>query len=525
MPSEHPIPNNSAELTRRTTDSAAWLILVRLASKAIDFVSLLILAKLLSPADFGVIAIAMTLVLMIEAVFELPVSQVLISMPVVTKSHIDTAFTLSALRGLALAVMLWVLALPFASFYRDPRLALLIGILGLAPVMRGMISPNMSFYVKRLDFRRELVLDIGNKLVTLLLSSLAAWYFRDYRALMVGIIASPLTVVVLSYIFAPYRPHLSLHDWPAFSGFVGWTTLSQFLSALNWQCDRLLLGRFVTPAQLGNYSLANDLSFIPEQALIRPIVRPLLSAFSLIGDDQTRLRSAYQKASATILAVGLPLMLGLSLLADPAVHFILGSKWIAAIPTLKWLSLTLIPPLFISPFPSLAMAKGRFDLILRQTASDSASKIPLMAAGALLFGIPGAIGARAISSVITATFALYYASKIIGEPIYQQIFGIWRILLSGLILVLVLLVLRPFLEGQIGLILGARLLAVSLLGLAIYCLSLVLLWAFTGRPAGFEQLVFDRLLALVPRRGAARYYRAYCAARARGRKFFRPPYC
>lgn len=500
---DQPTPNNSAELTRRTTGSAAWLILVRLASKGIDFVSLLVLAKLLTPADFGVIAIAMTLVLMIEAVFELPVSQVLVSMPVVTKGHIDTAFTLSALRGIVLAAMLWILAIPFASFYQDPRLALLIGILSLAPVMRGMISPKMSFFVKRLDFRRELVLDIGNKIVTLILSSWAAWLFRDYRALIVGIIVSPLTVVVLSYAFAPYRPRFSLGNWSDFSGFVGWTTLSQFLSALNWQCDRLLLGRFVTRAELGNYSLANDLSFIPEQALIKPIVRPLLSAFSLIGDDLDRLRSAYQKASSSILAVGLPLMLGLSLLADPAVHFILGSKWIAAIPTLKWLSLTLIPPLFISPFPSLAMAKGRFDLILRQTASDSASKIPLMAIGALFFGIPGAIGARAISSLITATFALYYISKIIHEPITRQLFSIWRIVLSGLVLVVVLLALRPLLDGESGLMLGVRLLAVSLLGLASYSVSLLVLWALVGRPAGFEQLVLGRMTALLPTRAAA----------------------
>jgi O-antigen/teichoic acid export membrane protein len=504
MPSEQPMPNDSAELTRRTTGSAAWLILVRLACKAIDFISLLILAKLLTPADFGVIAIAMTLVLMIEAVFELPVSQVLISMPVVTRSHIDTAFTLSALRGLALAVVLWALALPFASFYQDSRLALLIGILSLAPVMRGLISPNMSFYVTRLDFRRELVLDIASKLITLLLSLWAAWYFRDYRSLMMGIIISPLAAVVLSYIFAPYRPHLSLQNWPDFSGFVGWTTISQFLSALNWQCDRLLLGRFVTPSQLGNYSLANDLSFIPEQALIRPIVRPLMSVFSLIGDDKDRLRSAYKKASSTILAVGLPLMLGLSLLADPAVHFILGSKWIAAIPTLKWLSLTLIPALFIAPYPSLAMAKGRFDLILRQTASESVFKIPLMLVGALLYGIPGAIGARAISSVITTTFVLYYISKIVGEPMYRQIIGIWRIPLSGLILTLVLVTFRPFLEDQSGLILGVKLLAVSLVGLASYGISLLLLWGFTGRPAGFEQIVFDRLLHLLSRKSAKR---------------------
>ncbi|MDB5701417.1 MAG: lipopolysaccharide biosynthesis protein [Sphingomonadales bacterium] len=504
MTPDQPKLRDSAELTRRTTRSAAWLILVRLASKGVDFLSLLILAKLLSPTDFGIIAIAMTLVLMIEAIFELPVSQVLVSMPLVTDGHIDTAFTLSALRGLALALVLWILAIPFASFYHDPRLASLIGILSCAPVLRGMISPRMSFFIKRLDFRRDLILDLGNKLATLASSSLAAWLLHDYRALMVGIIVSPLVVVILSYVFAPYRPRFSLRNWSAFSGFVGWTTISQFLSAVNWQCDRLLLGRFVTPAALGNYSLANDLSFLPEQALIKPIVRPLLSAFSLIGDDIDRLRSAYHRASGSIFALGLPLMLGLSLLADPAVHFILGSKWVAAIPTLQWLSLTLIPPLFISPFPSLAMARGRFDLILRQTASEAASKIPLMAIGALLFGIPGAIGARAISSIITSIFVLYYTGSILNQSISRQILGIWRILASGLILAAFLLLTRPLLAGDTGLTLGLHLWLVSIAGLTVYCVSLVLLWISVGRPRGIEELIWNRILVLLRRKFVSR---------------------
>lgn len=492
--------DDNGELTRRTTGSAVWLILVRLASKGIDFVSLLILAKLLSPTDFGIVAIAMTLVLMIEAIFELPVSQVLVSMPRVTTGHVHTAFTLSALRGLVLMVALWILSVPFSIFYRDPRLIPLICILSFAPVLRGMISPRMSFFVKRLDFRRDLFLDLGNKLMTLLSSAMAAWFLHDYRALMVGIVVSPLVVVILSYVFAPYQPRLSLRNWSDFSGFVGWTTVSQFLSALNWQCDRLLLGRFVTPAELGNYSLANDLSFIPEQALIKPIVRPLLSAFSLIGDDLDRLRSAYRKAGSSIFVVGLPLMLGLSLLADPAVRFILGSKWIAAIPTLQWLSLTLIPPLFISPFPSLAMAKGRFDLILHQTASESASKIPLMAIGALMFGISGAIAARALSSLITSLFVLHYTGRILGLSIARQILGVWRIFASGLMLAVFLLLTRSLLNDETGLILGLHLAAISLGGLIVYGMTLMLLWITTGRPDGIEALVWNRLVPLLRKR-------------------------
>jgi O-antigen/teichoic acid export membrane protein len=487
------------DLTQRTTGNMVWLVFVRLLSKSIDFSTLLVLAKLISPHDFGVIAVAMTLILVIEAIFELPISQALITIKDVSKNHIDTAFTLSALRGIGLAVVLWLLAIPFAYFYQDTRIAPLIETLSLAPVLRGMMSPRMSIFLKRLDFRRELVLDLSAKVVTFLYSSFAAWLLRDYRALAVGILASPFTLMSLSYVLAPYRPKLSLRGWGAFSSFFGWTTMTQLLSAINWQCDRLLLGPFISRSQLGTYSLANDISYIPEQALIKPILRPMLSAFSIIGNDHARLSSAYAKASSSILGLGLPVMLGLSLLADPAVHFLLGSKWIVAIPALRWLSLTLIPPLFTSPFPSLAMAKGRFEIIFRQTLIEAMSKIPLMTLGAVLFGVNGAIAARALSAVLTASSVLFYVYKLTGTNAYRQVLSAWRVVVSGGVLVTILLLLRPALYGRTGRLLGVGLAAVSLAGLGSYVASVLLLWAIAGRPLGFEQIALQRFYTITLR--------------------------
>ena len=482
------------DLTRKTAGGATWLITVRLATKAIDFVVLLILARLLAPADFGIIAIAMTAVSIVEAVFELPLYQVLVSLSVIERPHLDTAFTLGALRGLAMALVLAAAALPLAHFYHDPRLAGLALVLSLAPGLRGLGSPRLVTFAQRLDFRRELVCELVCKLASLVLAVTAACTFRDYRALAVGVLATPATWVVATYILAPYRPRLSLAEWPLFARFIGWTSAAQFLSALNWQCDRLILGRSVTRPELGAYSLANDISFIPEQALIKPVMRPLMSAFAVIREDRERLASAYLMAANAILAVGAPILLSLSLLAGPTVRFALGASWIPAAPILQWLSLTLIPPLFTAPYGGLALATGHVKGVLKQTAAEAVTKLPLMFVGAALLGIDGAIAARGASAVATALLVMYLTQLLIGTSLVRQLAGAWRTIVASLVLVAALLGLRPLLNDASGLVLGLRLALVASAGFASYAASLALLWHLSGRPGGFEHAAFVRII-------------------------------
>lgn len=489
---------NKTRIAGRTTTSSAWLVTARLIAKGIDFLTLLILARLLNPTQFGIVAVAMTLVYIVEAVLELPIGQVLVRLKI-QRSHLDTAFTLGVLRGLALAALLSALAWPFSRFYDDPRLVGIITTLSLAPALRGLTSPGMAVFAQALNYKRDFAIELSSKLVAFALASLSAWLLRDYRALIIGTIATPATMVIVSYLLAPYRPRLSLAEWPAFSRYVGWTTASQLLAALNWQCDRLILGRYVPRARLGEYALANDLSYLPEQAIIKPIMRPLMSAFALIRDDRARLQMAYEKTATTVLAVGAPIMIGLSLLADPAVRLALGGKWIAAIPILQWLSLTLIPALFISPMTSLALAFGRPDITMRQTAGEALIKLPMVFAGAYWFGITGVIVARAASAILTAVLSLYFVRGMIGTPMLHQAASAWRVIVSGLVLAAILLLLRPLVDSGNALMMAFQMLAVAGIGMAGYVIAMAACWQIAGRPNGLEAAAFERFVPLLRR--------------------------
>ncbi|MDE1901941.1 MAG: oligosaccharide flippase family protein, partial [Alphaproteobacteria bacterium] len=118
-----------------------------------DLVTLAILSRLLTPADFGLTALAMTTVTVAESVTALPLMVALLRVAEPTRAMFDTAFTLAFLRGVVLAVVLGGLGFVMAVIYRDPRLTALVCALSLAPILRGLTSPRMVSFIQKMDFR------------------------------------------------------------------------------------------------------------------------------------------------------------------------------------------------------------------------------------------------------------------------------------------------------------------------------------------------------------------------------------
>ncbi len=491
---------SDGRISGRATSAALWLVASRLGTRVVDFALLLILARMLTPADFGIVAVAMTLIQITEAVFELPVGQVLVRAEHITRPMLNTAFTLGAIRGAALAGVLTTLSWPFAGFYGDQRLAPLICFLSLAPALRGLVSPKMAVFAQSMDFRRDVAIEMGGKACAIAVSGVCAVITHSYWAIALGTVTTPAAMAILSYILAPFSPRLSLAERKNFLGYLGWTTAAQAVAAINWKMDGLVLGRFVSHAQLGTFSLASDLSYLPEQAVVKPVVRPLLSAFSLIRNDASRLAQAYLKSANMILTVGLPIMIGLSVLAEPAVRLALGPKWQAAPPYLQWLALTVIPPLFTTPLASLAMALGRPRTFLQQNLAEFAVKVPATLVGVALFGVYGAIGARAVSTLVVCVVTAWMVRQMAGVPMLQQLLSPWRSVLAGLALAATLLVLRPVLAPLQGVALAFGLTGCGATGLTVYGLILLGLWTAAGRPAGIESTVVSTALRLLPRR-------------------------
>lgn len=128
-------------IASKAVGAGAWTVGTRLIAKLIDLAMLLCLARFLGPAEFGLVATAMAVVFIVEALFELPMAAALIRLPELTPAMLHTAFTLSLLRGIVIALLLLTLAWPLAAFNGEPKLTSLLAVLALAPALRGLVSP------------------------------------------------------------------------------------------------------------------------------------------------------------------------------------------------------------------------------------------------------------------------------------------------------------------------------------------------------------------------------------------------
>lgn len=470
------------------------MVLARLISRVVDLGILLILARLLSPADFGVVAIAMTVVLILESALELPLNQALVRLPEIKESYYHTAFSLGLLRGTLLCAAICLIAIPFANFYHHPELIPLIQVLSIAPAARGLLNPRMAKFAKELNFKYEFIFELVAKAAAFGVGITVALLTHSYWAIALVTVTSPVVFALMSYVLFPFRPKLTLVDWRMFSDFLGWVSLSQIVLAINFQSDQLLLGKLMPASQLGLFSAAANVTNIPMAALFSPILRPLLSAFTVVKDNPARLRSSYQSASSAVVTVGLPLLVGQSIVAGPTVRLLLGSKWIGGIYMVHWLALSLVPLLFGILITPLSMALNKTKEIAWRNIAELLVKLPLVIAGAILYGFAGVVAARMISEATTAIYCMTIVRRLIGASIASQFMYCHRSIVSVIAMAVVLALCAPYLDWGNGLWPQfAQLAATVTIGALVYSGCLLLLWKLEKNPPGIEAIMLRML--------------------------------
>ncbi|MDG1118544.1 MAG: oligosaccharide flippase family protein [Flavimaricola sp.] len=455
----------------------------RLGGRAIDFATLLVLAQLLVPADFGLIALAMTVILLVEAVTDLPINQPILRAEDPTPDYYDTAFTLGLMRALVLASVVAAAAAPVAAFYKEPRLPLLILALATAPMLRSLVSPRMADFTRVYNMWPDFILTLSGKAVSFTVVATLAVTTQSYWAIAAGTITTPLVGNVLSYWLAPYRPRLRLTRWHVFRDIVGWSSVGQFFSALNFQIDRILLGRTLPAADLGRYALASDLTGVAMQGILVPFSGPLTVALAQ-ADKTEDLRRAWDKTlNATVCIMG-PVLLALAVMTDPTVDLLLGPSWSNLSPILSWLALTTIPAIVGPILAPLANALFRPRLNAERAIVEFAVKVPLMVVGIAMFGLWGAIAARGVTSLAGMLFSLSGAATLTGTRLVDQLWSLRRTSVGLLTFAGICFWMCPdHGQGSGRLVLGVQLASVFGLALAGQWLSMFAFWFLAGRPS------------------------------------------
>lgn len=467
---------------------ASWLVFSRFVGRLIDFFNLLILARLLSPAEFGLAALAMALVVVIDTVLEVPVTQALVRLKVLDKSHLDTGFTLGVLRSSAIAAIFLVATWPYSLVNGNPLLVPVIAAMALGPIAKGFMSPAMVHFARALEFRPTFAIETISKLCAFVAAVATVVAGGGYWAIVVNFVITAFVATVASYIVAPYRPAFSLNRLSDFAGFIGWFSSAQLVSALNWQFDRFLIGSAGTSAMLGRYAVASDIAVIPTQSIIGPALQPVMAAFSQISSNADRMRTAFLKASRFAMLISLPVCVGLSLTADLVTAILLGAQWSDAAPYLSLLALSVIPIPYFQTLYSASLALDRPSVIFRLNVIDLCFRVVLISVGFYLLAAHGASIGRILVASVMAVFYVVEARRLFGPGPWQQFRNLWKVLTSAAVMAIAVIWLRTAMPAS-GLPVVIQLIAVASAGAATYLVTLFGLGMRISLTAGRPDLV------------------------------------
>ncbi|MDI7862980.1 oligosaccharide flippase family protein [Rhizobiaceae bacterium n13] len=435
-------------LAVKAIKGAGWLVFSRFVGRIIDFFTLLVFARVLSPADFGLVALATSLVVVVDTMLEVPVTQALVRLPTIDKSHLDTGFTVGLLRGILIGAVILAAAWPYSLINHDSDLIMLAGVLALGPISRGLASPAMVNFARQLGFHQTFILEFLGKLTASLIAMLIVLSGGAYWAIVANFVITSLVSTTASYMLAPYRPAISLKHLPDFAGFIGWYSSAQLISALNWQFDRFLIGALADRPTLGRYAIASDVAVIPTQSLIGPALQPMMAAFSKINTDRARLRHAFLKATRFAMLISTPACLGISLTADLATDLLLGKKWEQAAPLLSLLALSMIPVPYLQTLSSVSVALGKPHVIFRLNAIDLSFRVVLISIGFYLGSVTGVSYARIGLSAMMLAFYLNETRRLLEINIAAQLRSIWKVAPAAIAMTVVVWLVRGELSGR-----------------------------------------------------------------------------
>jgi PST family polysaccharide transporter len=471
--------------TRRFATGAGWLYGHRWLERLADFVAIVVLARILSPDDFGLVAIAASFVAIIEGLAAFDVTKALIRTRDEDRALYDTAWTLSALRGL-LAALCMVAISPLMT---DPRLGAVLYALALSPLLSGLANPRFVMFERDLVYSKLAVLTLGAKTVSFCLTLILAVLFRSYWALVLGMLAGTLMTTVLSYVLRPFWPRVSWTRVGDIFAFSGWLSLATIVTTLAMETDRIIVGRLLGVADAGLYFMTQRVGVLPTRELISPLQRILFPSFSELAGDRERLRRVVCESINVLGSLSLPAGVGFALVADDFVPVALGDQWITIVPLL----MVLVPYLGVRATLSMtwpcAMALGAVRLLFWVSLVYASLHLPVFIAGTALFGLTGTIWSIVVAGVFYTYLNALLLRRTVGIRLGEILRQLARPVGATLVMAVAVAVASSALTGAAPGWLS--LVLTTAVGCGAYGSALYTLWRVQGRPAGIEQRVLQ----------------------------------
>lgn len=489
-------------VNKQIAKGAAWMVGFKMLDNVLGLVTTLVLARMLVPADFGLVGMCMVLLSAMSLLMSFGFDIQLIQNPNATREHFDTAWTFNVLFASGCGLLLALLAGPAAGFYREPRLEDIVYVLAIGFVLQGFSNIGTVKFRREMRFDREFKFLLSKRMASLLVTLPLAIYLRNYWALVIGQLAGTILSLVMSYVVSSYRPRFSLAARAEMFNSSLWLVVNNFISFIHNRAPTFVIARLSGAQHVGMYSIGAELALLPSNELVAPINRAAFPGYAKAAHDIDKLRDSFLKVISSIALMALPAAIGIVSVAELLVPAALGWKWLEAIPIIQILAVYGTIRALQSNIPYIYLVLGMTKRITLIMSTQVLIQTTAMVPAVYMYGIQGAAWSYLGTTILLIPLNQYLVAQCLSLSATQFCRQLIRPLIASLMMMAVVVALKSQLvlrQETLDYVLALLLCVVS--GALVYVSAMYVLWRMAGQPQGAEEFAFRRMQGLLGKMG------------------------
>lgn len=446
----------SESLKKKTVKGVAWTSLDRVMNIGFGFVMGIILARLLSPSDYGLLAMIAVFNAIAFAFLNSGFSNALIRKPDLIEDDNTTAFCFNLMAGVVLFGILWLIAPWVSKFYDKPILTPLLRAEGSLLIISAFKIVQNTQLTRALNFKAKTIIRVVASVLGGIIGIISAYRGLGVWALVAMHVADAVISLILLWIISPWRPRgrWSKASFCYLWGYGSKLLASSLIDTIYSNIYPIVIGKFYSAADLGQYTRAKQYAHMPAGTLTGVLQQVTFPVLSQIQEDNTRLGSSYRRMLRFTVFIVFPVMLGMAVLAYPLVITLVTDKWTECVPYLQVICIASMWYPVHAINLNLLQVKGRSDLFLRLEIIKKAI-VTVAIFICVPFGIMGICIGAVCTSIICLAINTYYTGKLIQVGFLRQMMDMAPTLLNALAMsAVVYLVTMPLSSEWLKLVVG-----------------------------------------------------------------------
>jgi O-antigen/teichoic acid export membrane protein len=450
-----------------------WSMGAELASKAIQPLIFVVLARLLMPDDYGIMAAALMVISFTQAFWEAGMSKALIHRQQDVEESANTVFWINLVIGVTICVLLLLTSdLIAIKLFKDERVGDVLKVMTLQILFGSVGSVHTALLQKELKFDKLFWIRLTTVTVPGLFSIPLAWYGMSYWALIVGTLAGQAGQLVFLWKMHSWRPSLSFNTSLAkeLGKYGSWVGVSGLLTWFYLWIDSLFVGAYLGTYELGLYRTGNQFVTMVYGFLFAPLLPVFFSHFSSLQNDEKKIQHIFFKITRIIIITSVPLAFVMFALAQPISLYVFGEKWAGVDFVLRVMALT-------QGFAWIVGVNGELYKAIGKPGYEIAVNGPLFAIYLIGYyisiqaGFESFVWGRFILTMIGVTYQLIFCWRVVGYPIVAALRLILMAVLIGMIAPVLKMLFANVVVHPLGLAVCVSIASLVLMGGLIYLLE------------------------------------------------------